>query len=253
MSDEPRAYVLAEMTWPEFRDALSAIEVALIPVGSTEQHGPGGTFGVDHGRAEAFARRLAARLYPRAVSVPAVPYGVSPHHMRFPGTITLTPDVFIAVCEQIVDSLYAHGLRRFFFLNGHGGNRASLGVLLQKLMVKYEDARAAWTSFTTLAPQALAAHVRSPVSGHACEGELSQAMVLAPWAVREGAAGPGRVLAGVEPLGRQPAIEVSRRFDEITADGALGNGALASREIGDAIVEEALAGAAGFLERWLAG
>jgi creatinine amidohydrolase len=236
------------MTWPEFRSALEKVEIALIPVGSTEQHGPHGTFGVDAGRAAGFARLLGAKLYPRAVVAPLLPYGVSPHHMKFPGTITLDPETFLHVCEQIVDSLHQHGLRKFFFINGHGGNRPALSMLMQRLMVKYEDSRCGWTSFTSLARTARAKHVLSPITGHACEGEMSQALILAPWTFRKEAAVAGDLL--VERGFKVEGIEVPQRFDILTRNGALGDATKASETAGEEIVQEALEAAYEYLIRF---
>ena len=92
-----RAHILPEMTWPEAKEALALAELALIPVGSFEQHGPHGTFEVDTGRAYGFGKLLAARMYPQVVLSPVVNIGVSYHHLNFPGTITLRPETFMAV------------------------------------------------------------------------------------------------------------------------------------------------------------
>ena len=240
-------YILDEMTWTEFQKARATVDLALIPVGSTEQHGPHGTFGVDAGRAYGFAVRLGRELHPRAVVAPVMPYGVSPHHMRFPGTITLEPELFVAVLFQIVQSLHAHGLRKFFFLNGHGGNRPALSLLMQKLMVEFPDSQCGWTSFTGLARNANKEHIRSEISGHACEGEMSQSLVLAPWTFHKESAVPGGPFK-ISPAEHHLAgIDISRRFDEITENGALGDARSASVEAGEAIVAEAMERAIEFL------
>src|SRR5262245_47992308 len=80
------AHVLEEMTWPEVRDALPDLKVVLLPTGSTEQHGPNTSFATDTGRADGFSKRVAARMFPRALAVPPIGYGISYHHMRFPGS-----------------------------------------------------------------------------------------------------------------------------------------------------------------------
>jgi len=105
------AHILEEMTWPEVRDALADLKVVLLPTGSTEQHGPNTSFSTDTGRADGFAKLVAARMYPKALSVPPVGYGISYHHMRFPGSATLKPETFMAVVYEVVESYSKHGMR----------------------------------------------------------------------------------------------------------------------------------------------
>lgn len=119
-------YVLWEMTWPELEAAMAEIRLVVIPVGATEQHGPHATFATDAVRAYEFSLRLAERLYPEVLVVPVMPFGVSPHHMTFPGTITLSGETFMQVLYEVVESLAEHGFERFLFVNGHGGNRPAL-------------------------------------------------------------------------------------------------------------------------------
>src|SRR3712207_6163090 len=132
MIDE-RRMALARMTSPEAAEALADAEVALIPVGATEQHGPNMTLETDTAVAYQLALRTAAALHPRAVVAPPLPYGVSYHHMRFPGTMTLSPETFQAVVLEVVESLGQHGVERFFIIDGHAGNQGALDVLMTKL------------------------------------------------------------------------------------------------------------------------
>lgn len=108
MIDE-RQVALARMTSPEAAEALAGAKVVLIPVGATEQHGPNMTLETDTAVAYQLALRTAAALHPRAVVSPPLPYGVSYHHMGFPGTMTLSPETFQAVVLEVVESLRQHG------------------------------------------------------------------------------------------------------------------------------------------------
>lgn len=247
-----KAFVLSEMTWPEAKEALAQARVALVPVGSFEQHGPNGTFEVDSGRAYGFGKLLAARMYPQAVLAPAVSIGVSYHHMNFPGTITLRPETFMAVVYDVVWSLHQHGIEKFLILNGHGGNIPSLGVLIVKLREEL-GVKVAWTSFTSLGREVIQARVTSESKGHACEGEMSQAMVLAPHTVRQEAFVPGEFKGyPYRHLREGFNLAYAYRFDEITANGALGDATLASEELGRDIIETALKYAVEFLQDFIA-
>jgi creatinine amidohydrolase len=247
-----KAFILPEMTWPEAKEALAQAEVALVPVGSFEQHGPNGTFEVDTGRAYGFGKLLAARMYPQVVLAPAVNIGVSYHHMNFPGTITLRPETFMAVVYDVVWSLKQQGLKKFLILNGHGGNIPSLGVLIVRLREEL-GVKVAWTSFTSLGREVIEKRVTSESRGHACEGEMSQALFLAPHTVRQEAFAPGEFKGyPYRHLGEGFNLAYAYRFDEITANGALGDATLASKELGQAIIEAALNRAVEFLEDFVA-
>jgi creatinine amidohydrolase len=102
MIDERRV-ALASMTSPEAAEALAKAEVALLPVGATEQHGPNMSLETDTVVAYRLALRIAAAAYPRAIVAPPLPYGVSYHHMSFPGTMTLSPETFQAVVLEVVE------------------------------------------------------------------------------------------------------------------------------------------------------
>jgi len=247
-----KALVLPDMTWPEAKEALAQAQVALVPVGSFEQHGPHGTFEVDTGRAYGFGKLLAARMVPQAVLAPAVNIGVSYHHMNFPGTITLRPETLIGVVYDVVWSLHQHGISKFLILNGHGGNIPSLGVLIVKLREEL-GVKVAWTSFTSLAQEVIRKRVTSESKGHSCEGEMSQAMVLAPHTVRQEAFAPGEFKGyPYRHLGEGFNLAYAYRFDEITANGALGDARLASEALGQEIIETALNYVVEFLHDFIA-
>ena len=129
----PRRLYLYEMTWPEVKAALPGIKVAIIPTGSSEQHGPHGTFEVDTARAREFCLLLAERVYPQALVTPCIQIGISPHHMHFPGTLSLRAETYIEVLMDVARSLYQHGIRRFLFVNGHGGNKPALTLVMNRL------------------------------------------------------------------------------------------------------------------------
>jgi creatinine amidohydrolase len=137
-------------------------------------------------------------------------------------------------------------------LNGHGGNIPSLGVLIVKLRQEL-GVKAAWTSFTSLGRDVIRERVESESKGHSCEGEMSQAMVLAPHTVRQDLFAPGEFKGyPYRHLGEGYNLAYAYAFDEITANGALGDARLASEELGHDIIELALKHTVEFLEDFIA-
>lgn len=123
--------LLENMRYPDVEAYLRRKDLVLVPVGSVEQHSPWGLIGTDFIAAEHVAR-LAAETQDILVA-PTLCYGVSPHHLDFAGTVTLSPETFIMVVCDVVRSLAAHGFGRIIFVNGHGGNDAPIQVALTRL------------------------------------------------------------------------------------------------------------------------
>lgn len=246
-------YELALMTSVEFKAALEHVRLALLPVGATEQHGPNLALSTDYAAAHALARRLAARLHPRAVVLPPIPFGLSYHHTGFAGTITLSPESFIAVCMDVARSLRRDGLRHLLFVNGHNGNMAVLNVVTQK--VRYElEMEAAVSFYFGQAADRVKAHGKTARYGHACEIESSVLMELAPELVRAEAFEPGDMIeTGLEhAFNHQPFFHVLPvPFHEQTRNGVFGDARLADPAIGRDIVETAVERTVTFVESWL--
>ncbi len=112
-------------TWQEVETYLQTSKAILIPIGSTEQHGPNGLIGTD-----ALCPEIIGGLAAESglLMAPTFNVGVAQHHMEFPGSMTLRPTTFIATMVDWVDSLAKHGFTHFFWLNGHGGNIATINA-----------------------------------------------------------------------------------------------------------------------------
>jgi len=229
------AFELSEMTWPEAKEALARAECAILPTGSFEQHAPYMTFTVDTARAVGFSRLLAERLAPRVVLAPAIPFGVSFHHLGFPGTITLRNSTFHALLRDVVWSL------------SHGGNAPALQEMVVELRQEL-GLKVAWSGPTTLGSAWAKANLTDN-SGHCGQNETSQAMFLAPEVVR-----PDRIVKGAtKPYpyrhlkGEGGGVQYPYTWNEITDNGALGDATLATAELGRGIAEAGLIKAAEFL------
>ena len=111
---------LGDATWPEAGDRLADCPLALVPLGSTEQHGPHLPLSTDHVIAEALAREAADRA--GVVCTPTVTVGVSPHHRQFHGTMSVDPPAFQDYVGSLSRSLVDQGVDRIVYVNAHGGN-----------------------------------------------------------------------------------------------------------------------------------
>lgn len=235
------AYILPKMTWPEIEKALETANVALIPIGAQEQHGFHIAEGCDSYRAEAFCALLAKRSFPKVVVAPTINYGVSPHHMDFPGTVTLRPETLIAMLEDIVHSLKQHGIQKFLFVNAHGGNSTTIAVAAENIARQY-DVEIAHTKFVDAAKRVIQEEITSVHFGHACERELSECLYMVPEIVREDLIEAGDMNEGSFALkyNRSDFVKVVHQFNELTLNGNLGDGTKSSVELGEKIIEEAL-------------
>ena len=112
------------MTWPEVEAYLAENSGIILPVGSTEQHGPMGLIGTDALCAQAIADRAAVQA--GAVSAPVIGYTPAPFNTGFPGTISISEQVFKALTGEIISGLHSQGFRKIYVLNAHGANLAPL-------------------------------------------------------------------------------------------------------------------------------
>ncbi|HUC94351.1 MAG TPA: creatininase family protein [Paenibacillus sp.] len=236
----PSSYLLTQMTWPEVEQALTTVKIAIIPLGAHEQHGPHMAESCDAVLAEEMGKRLAERLYPEALVTPTINMGISPHHIHFPGTISLEPATLIAILRDMIVSLRRHGIRNVLVLNAHGGNQATLGVasdiLTRELEVNFYYAKT-----TASAKDVMDRRIESKLYGHSCDREVSEALYLAPHLVRMDKLEKGDIQEGKwRKLRPGNPLQGYYYYEEMTRNGCIGDATRASREIGEEIVETAL-------------
>lgn len=111
-------------TWPQVEAYLQHSQAIILPIGSTEQHGPIGLIGTDALCADAIAIAVGEAL--GVMVAPPLAVGMAQHHMAFPGTMTLKPSTLLAVVRDCLTSLVHHGFQRVLVVNGHGGNVATI-------------------------------------------------------------------------------------------------------------------------------
>jgi creatinine amidohydrolase len=130
--------LLQHQTWQEVETYLGRSKAIILPIGSTEQHGPNGLIGTDAICAEVIARGVGEAA--DAMVGPTIGVGIAVHHMGFAGTMTVRPSTLIAIMHDYVLSLARHGFRRFFFINGHGGNIATVQAGFSEIYAAFEGA-----------------------------------------------------------------------------------------------------------------
>ena len=123
--------LLERCTWQEVEAYLEGDKGILLPVGSTEQHGPNGLIGTDAICAELVARGVGETT--GAIVAPTLNFGMAQHHMAFRGTMTLRPQTLLAVLVDLLNSLAQHGFERCLVVNGHGGNMATIMTAFSEL------------------------------------------------------------------------------------------------------------------------
>jgi creatinine amidohydrolase len=243
---------MAEVQWnrltaTELRALAEQDVTVLVPIGSTEQHGPHLPTGVDDFLAAEVCRRAAAKTQRKAVVAPSVWCGLAEHHMAFGGTFTLSLATLHALLRDICRSILRAGFRRIVIVNGHGGNVTALNALATELMVEL-DARIGVTSYFTIGQDVVRETLEAQETlMHACEGETSMMLAAYPDLVRTEeiakAVGPRISL----PAGADVPVYFPVSFQEITTVGVAGDARTATAAKGEKLLE----GCAQALADWL--
>jgi creatinine amidohydrolase len=224
---------LARKPWPANETAIHRADFVVLPAGSTEQHSRHLPTFTDSIRATELTRELAAAApeYDLDLAVlPTLPYGESEHHMRYPGTVTLSPETYQDVVVDIGRSMAEHGAERLLILNCHGGNRRPLSLAGDRIEREYnlQTHCGHWTDYARDELE----EVFGEGWGHAGDHETSVIELFYPELVDEDAAEP-------QDTEDRPETRSFSYFDEITDQGGLGDPTAADPEAVEAIIETA--------------
>jgi creatinine amidohydrolase len=166
--------LLSEMAWPEVKHAIEEKRIVILPVGSTEQHGP--QLPLDTDIVNSFEIAKAAAQRTGSLVAPPLYYGITPHWMGFPGTMSIEWNTWIKFVTQIGQSLSKHGFRKLVILNGHGGNSAAIQLAAQNIAESSAGkCTVAAFSYWDVSHEQVNAIRRSESGGmgHSCELETS--------------------------------------------------------------------------------
>jgi creatinine amidohydrolase len=230
-----------QMTAEELRQKAKEDAIVLLPIASTEQHGPHLTTGVDTFLGGEGCRRVAtivARSRPIVVA-PVVWMGLAEHHVAFGGTFTLSLATYHNLLRDLCNSILRAGFKKILIVNSHGGNIAALNALTTDLAVEL-DAPIATTTYYNLASEKGAyADVLEDQKGvrHACEAETSMMLAAFPDCVRKDRIGEAFGPMGNKTLGVPPALNLWRSFKELTPSGVLGDARKASAAKGEKLFD----------------
>lgn len=234
---------LAELTWPDV-ESLSREIVVLIPTGSLEQHGPHLPLFTDSILVTEVATAVEKVLPAQVLLTPTLWLGASGHHLKFPGSLSASFETYEGAILSVVESLEPHGFRKFYVVNGHGGNTSPNDVAMRKLKQRFPTLTLGHSGYFGFCEEATADVMEGTFKGmrHACEAEASLMMHLRPELVRTERLRDDGLLT--EP----PVRGVVHHFDEMTEQGSFGYATLATAEKGRQIFDAAVQGLAKELE-----
>lgn len=224
---------LATSTWPQ----IGQYDVVLIPLGSTEQHGPHLPFDTDTVIAVAVAEELSNVLGKSSISAlvtPALPIGSSGEHQGFPGTISMGNDALRLVVIELARSV-KNWAPRIVFVNGHGGNAPVLSDAVKQLV--HEGHEVTWVSCGIPGQDA-----------HAGREETSVMLHLVPGSVNMTVAQPGVI----EPLAELLPVLMKEGVQAVSPNGVLGDPTGASAEEGITFLSTMVSTAAESIRQFVA-
>ena len=244
-------YHYGALTWPQVKEAVAARKVAVVPVAVLEDHGLHLPIDTDLLLCNAVCERAVAQAADRAVLVPAINHGYTPHHMDFPGPITIGAETFIRYGVDVCKSLAHHGFKRILIVNGHGSNTPFVDVMA-RLTVVETGALAAAVNYWNApgvheAAEALRESDKIGGMNHACEFETSIYLALRPdlvdmsKAVRELSHRPTKNY-WTDLVGGDGPLVMMEHWSALSESGVMGDPTKATAAKGEKLMTAAAAG-----------
>jgi len=237
---------LSKATWSEFGQAVDAGQVdrAIMAIGSLEQHGPHLPLSTDTIIADHLASQIASRCK-TAILLPSIEFGCSSEHVSFPGTMSIGSDTLSNILLEITASLMQNRLKRFFIINGHGGNRGTIEVALTKIKQALPEMQVySFTVIDVVKPKFN--QIRRSgrgMLGHADELETSMMLAIDPSlvdmskAVRESPSLPTSLSFESEDMAR---TSFAWNAKELSKSGIIGDPEMASADSGMVLLNYAV-------------
>jgi creatinine amidohydrolase len=243
-----------EQPWPRIQSLDKELPV-VVPLGSVEQHGRHLPLVVDTAQVTAIAERAEKALGDAALFLPTLWLGCSDHHMDFPGTVSVPPDVYALMIRRVAKSILNAGFWRILFVNGHGGNETPGAQALTQLVAEDDVADGACLAFSSwwqLGRDACAPQrhdMTTPGISHACEYETSLMLALRPELVAMNNVREAPPVHGGTWYDSGK-VKLFRRFHRITAAGNLGKPGAATAEKGRSMLDAITADVVSFVREF---
>ncbi|MGE5614554.1 MAG: creatininase family protein [Bacillota bacterium] len=231
-----------DYTTYEMKEFIKKDPVVIIPVGAYEQHGPHLAINTDAVIAENICKAVVEKSQTPCVSLPPVWAGISEHHMKFSGSLTLKHSTMSAFLYDILDSLARHGIRKVLAVNSHGGNMIPLNEALTRASVVYGGTFALLTYWNMISKE-ISSLRKSEFGGisHGGEMETSLQLFFNPKNVRKDRIPPANNVKGSSywsaEMFSSNKITMYRPYDQLSELGHIGDPAKGTVEFGKAVFE----------------
>lgn len=174
---------IQELTWEDVADYLKANDIILCPIGSTEQHGPAAPLGVDSYAAIGLAEDAATET--GVLVSPPMWFGDSPHHLDFPGTISLRTETLVSVAKDMIHSLFRNGFEKIIFINGHKSTNNAALITACRSVHQYEIPNVFLALVDPMFLGKGIAHIKEAIEHHAGELEVSHVWYKHPHLIKK--------------------------------------------------------------------
>ena len=238
---------LSEIEWARYKAAelvklAERNAIVIVPIGSTEQHGPHLPTQVDTRLVTEVAQRAARLMSSRhpTLVTPTIPFGMSEHHMSLNGTITLDYATMAGILGCVCHSILRDGFKRIFVLNGHGGNTDGIYTFINEFTVRHRVPLAGGTYWNIAQTEIAQILEKQKALLHACEAETSMMLALSPELIdRDGLSQVrGDLVPGLSAI---PGVNAGayrwRQLASRSLSGVIGEAGAASPEKGQRLLQ----------------